>query len=106
MRKFSILISLPVVLSLPLVIAGCSRNLVAYHPNKTFEEARQDKNECEYEAQKYSYTPFGAGRSGFSAGMQEGMQQVSLMKKCMEVKGYQFLTKEEVEARGGTVRPW
>lgn len=65
---------------------GCGSRFVKY--GTTAEQAAQDFAECKYEATKASYTPMSRFDSPIMAGMQEGMQFNSVMKLCMEAKGY------------------
>jgi hypothetical protein len=86
MRKAAILAMLLIVLS-----GGCATQRDPkgfYNPNRTFEQACQDFQECKYEGMKVgsSMSP-GANAMGAAKGLRE---------QCMIVKGYRWTRQSEL----------
>lgn len=81
-----------------LLSFGCAPSRVWVNPSKNGDEAQKDFRECQYDANKSSYTPYGDGRSPISAGVQEGFQSVTLMNDCMRLRGYYLVNKYQHEA--------
>jgi hypothetical protein len=84
------------------VVSGCAttaNNKVWYKPSASQEQASADWRQCDYESSAGSYTPMGAFDSPISAGIQEGIQKVTLMSKCMQAKGYYLTDKASIAER-------
>ena len=87
-----------------LGLIGCAGSSMVYHnPSVSYEQSQRDYRQCDYESSAGSYTPMGVFDSPISSGIQEGIQKVSLMNKCMFAKGYQLVDQSQVVA--STVEP-
>ena len=85
------------LIAITIIISGCATSTdIWYNPSVSQQQAQTDWNQCEYEASRGSYTPMGAFDSPISSGIQQGIQKVSLMNKCMTTKGYYLTTQEEI----------
>ncbi len=91
------------LLLLPLIIGGCATQNTWVHSTKTQAEAQKDFMECQYDAEKHGFVPYGGGTSAVSAGIQEGVRKVQLMSSCMTSKGYYLANRQALQEEKDTI---
>jgi hypothetical protein len=84
-----------------IFMISCASNMAWYNPQRTIAHADQDFRECKYDAAKYGYVPMHWGGDPIAMGIADGIEQAmrtnSIIKECMESKGYTLTNIHQID---------